>query len=493
MAQQPTGQTSDALRSLDVALDAIATAAATLDALLPRLDAAQRRDVVARIGDIGRGGDALKVRIAHDLAARHDGLPKEERFPLACGYKDPLEMLAAELGASRRTARQVLRVASATRPSVGLTGGIVPARFPVLGGALERGAVSLEAVATVLDALGDAPDRAHPDDVTAAEEALVASAVGDRGTHPADAGTEAPLPPELLARIARMWRDAMDPDGAEPRYERQLAERMLAFSTRADGAVLGRFVCTPDQGAVLFAAFDAFTGPRTKPRFQSDEERAAAAVETDDRTRPQQMIDALIGMVASSVERRDVPRVGGEAPVVVVHVAKQSLDAAAAGTPGCTATVERTGDSIPVHLAAAMLCDGRIQSAVTGADGLPLHLGRTDRLFSRAQRRALAIRDGGCRAPGCAFPVGWTEAHHILPWEQGGPTDLDNGILLCSHHHHEVHRGALEVLRSSGGWVVVARSRPARRIRGFGRRITGAPPHLHPTAVFAAPPGRVLA
>ncbi|UOV99855.1 HNH endonuclease signature motif containing protein [Agrococcus sp. SCSIO52902] len=482
MAQQPTGHTSDALRSLDIALDAIAVAAATLDALLPRLDDAQRRDVVARVGDIGRGGDALKVRVADDLAKRHDGLPKDERFPLCCGYKDPLEMLAAELGASRRTARQLLRVASATRASIGITGATVPARFPILGGALETGAISLEAVGAVLDALGDAPDRAHADDVAAAEEALVASAIGDRGTHRDDTGTDAPMPPELLARLARMWRDAMDPDGAEPRYERQLAERGFTFGTRPDGMVQGRLICTPDQGAVLAAAFDAFTGPRTKPRFQSDDERAAAALEVDDRSRPQQMVDALIAMVGRSVEQRDVPRVGGEAPVVVVHVAKQSLEAAATGTPGCTATVERTGDCIPVHLAASMLCDGRIQSAVTGADGLPLHLGRADRLFSRAQRRALAIRDGGCRAPGCTFPVGWTEAHHIVPWEEGGPTDLDNGILLCSHHHHEVHRGTLEVQWASGSWVVVPRTRRAMRIRGFGRRITGAAPQLQPTA-----------
>ena len=478
---QLTGTTADAVTALDAVLDAAARAAAALDALLPRLDDEQRREAVARVGEIGRATGALQVRIADDLAKHHDGLPKEERFTVACGYKDPLDMLTGEFGIARRGARRLVQTAALTRPSMSLTGGFVPARFPVIGRALDDGAISIDAASTVIEALGDAADRANPEHLIAAEEALVASATGERGIHPAEAGVaDRAMPPELLARLARAWRDALDPDGVEPRYEQQLAQRSFSFRTRADGSFTGSFVCTPDQGAVLTTAFDAFTRP-TKPRFRDDDERADEARETDERTRPQKMIDALIAMVAASVEGRDVPRVGGEAPTVVITVPQATLKAAAEGVPGCTATVERTGDAVPAHIAASMLCDGFIQHAVTGADGLPLQLGRRDRLFSRAQRRALAIRDGGCRAPGCTFPVGWTEAHHITPWEEGGPTDLDNGILVCSHHHHEVHRGALEVIWASGGWVVVPKVRAPRRRRGFADTLDPTRLHLQPS------------
>jgi Domain of unknown function (DUF222)/HNH endonuclease len=464
MAFEPTGQTADAVAALEDAIAAAARAAATLDALLPRLATHQRWEAVARVGDLGRAADALRLRVADDIAKRHDGVPKEDRFTLACGYGTSVEMLTGELGISRRNASRLLRVAAVTRPRIGLTGAALPARFPTLGGALAAGAVSIDAVAAIVDSLGDAADRANPAHVAAAEQALVEHAMGQRGMHPSEMGVvDRAMPPELLAQVGRKWRDALDPDGVEPRYDDQLAARSFRFGTRADGLVAGTLVCTPDQGAVLSAAFDAFTKPR-KPRFDDgDERKRDREPSVDDRTRGQKMVDALIAMIQGAVERRDVPRVGKEAPVVVIQATKEAFDAAAAGHTGRTATIERTGDVIPIAVAAAIACNGYIQNVVTGAKGLPLYLGRRQRYFNRAQRRALGIRDGGCRAPGCTAPVGWCDAHHILPWSEGGPTDISNGILLCPFHHHEVHRGMLEVVWASGGWVVRSHVRAPRR------------------------------
>ena len=69
----------------------------------------------------------------------------------------------------------------------------------------------------------------------------------------------------------------------------------------------------------------------------------------------------------------------------------------------------------------------------------PPDLGRTRRLFTPAQRKALLVRDRTCRAEGCDVPATWCEAHHLDPWHTGGRTDLANGVLLCSHHHHRAH------------------------------------------------------
>ncbi|MCH1884315.1 HNH endonuclease signature motif containing protein [Agrococcus sp. ARC_14] len=482
MTRQPVGHTASASASLAAAFDALGEAAATLDALLPRLDDQQRSEVVARVGDIGRGADALKLRIAGDVVHRHDDLPKDERFTVACGYRDPADMLTVEFGASRSSIRRLLRAVAVLRPTVGLTGAAIPARFPVLGSAVADGAVTIEQAGAIVDALGDAPDRSDPEHVEAAERALVAAAVGEHHRNPGQTETAGPaMPPELLAKVARRWRDGMDPDGVEPRYEDQLRQRSFTFSTRADGLVVGKLLATPDQGAVLAAAFDAFTNPRA-PRFLTDEERAQAELETDDRTRGQKMVDALIAMVRGAVEQGFVPRVAGERPTVVLHISEATYRAAVSGDPGCTAVDERTGELVPITVAAALMCDGRIQAVVTGADGLPLYLGRTERLFSRAQRRALAARDKSCRAPGCTAPVGWCEAHHITPWSLGGTTDVDNGILLCTHHHHEVHRGMLEVIKGPGGWFVRARIRPPRRRRGWPDSLDPATFSLQPVA-----------
>jgi hypothetical protein len=70
---------------------------------------------------------------------------------------------------------------------------------------------------------------------------------------------------------------------------------------------------------------------------------------------------------------------------------------------------------------------------------VPLAHGRTHRTATAAQRRALAIRDGGCSFPSCATPAAWSDAHHIHHWLDGGGTDLDNVILLCGHHHRLLH------------------------------------------------------
>ncbi|WP_306232123.1 HNH endonuclease signature motif containing protein [Agrococcus beijingensis] len=473
-----TGTTADAVAALEAALAAAADAAAVLDALLPRLDTQQRWEVVGLVGDLGRATDSLKLRIADDVVHRHDDLPKDERFTVGCGYRDVADMLASEFGASRYVVKRLLAATKHLKPWVTITGDTVPARFPLLGAAIDRGAISIDQAVTVIDALGDAPNRAHPDDLAAAEAALVDHATGVRGAHPADSEVlERPMPPEMLAKVARGWRDALDPDGVEPTYEQQLRQRDFRFGTRADGMFAGAFVLTPDQGPTFAAAFDAFTRPKS-PRFKDDAELDTALVDGDDRTRGQRMADALVAMVASSVEGREVPRVGGEAPTVVIHVQKSAIDAAAEGVPGCTATVERTGETVPVHVASAIMCDGYIQSVTIGADGEPLYLGRRKRFFNRAQRRALAARDGGCRAPGCDFPVGWTDAHHIQPWSEGGPTDLSNGILLCKHHHQEVHRGALEIVWGEHGWVVQPTMRAPYRRRGW--TVIADPERLYP-------------
>ena len=83
---------------------------------------------------------------------------------------------------------------------------------------------------------------------------------------------------------------------------------------------------------------------------------------------------------------------------------------------------------------------------------MSLALGRTRRLVSKAQRRALLIRDRMCRYPGC-HSSRHLKAHHVVPWAAGGRTDLDNLILLCQWHHTAVHEGGISITADADGWV----------------------------------------
>jgi hypothetical protein len=99
-----------------------------------------------------------------------------------------------------------------------------------------------------------------------------------------------------------------------------------------------------------------------------------------------------------------------------------------------------TGEVISAGEARRLACTAGILPVVLGGAGEVLDLGRSRRLFSPAQRKALAIRDRHCRAEGCDIPAAWCEAHHATnPWSRKGRTDLDNGLLLCSFHHHRAH------------------------------------------------------
>jgi hypothetical protein len=97
------------------------------------------------------------------------------------------------------------------------------------------------------------------------------------------------------------------------------------------------------------------------------------------------------------------------------------------------------GGDLPIRLRTAMTL---LPPALGGAPTQPLEVGRATRVVSPAQRAALAVRDGGCRYPGCDRPVAWCDAHHLRHWLHGGPTDLENLVLLCRAHHRAVHEGS---------------------------------------------------
>ena len=127
---------------------------------------------------------------------------------------------------------------------------------------------------------------------------------------------------------------------------------------------------------------------------------------------------------------------------------------------GCGETL--TGQRLSPATVRRLARTAGIVPAVLGGKGELLDLGRTRRIFTPAQRRALALTQGHCQAAGCDIPATWCEAHHLRPWATGGLTDLINAALLCSFHHHRIHDPALTAIRRPDGLIEFHRALLAR-------------------------------
>jgi hypothetical protein len=109
-------------------------------------------------------------------------------------------------------------------------------------------------------------------------------------------------------------------------------------------------------------------------------------------------------------------------------------------------------------------CDGLVQAMLHGVDGHPLDLGDRVRLATRNQRLALEARWPTCEIPGCDVPFSWCDVHHVVPWEDGGPTDLSNLRPRCSFHHHLVHEGGWREVIGLDGRTVLLRPDGTRQV-----------------------------
>jgi hypothetical protein len=131
----------------------------------------------------------------------------------------------------------------------------------------------------------------------------------------------------------------------------------------------------------------------------------------------------------------------------------QLRDAAGAGTT--TGGVD-AGTVLAPETVRRIACDAAVLPVVLGGHSEVLDWGHSRRLFSAAQAKRLWLRDGGCSFPQCTVPAQWTDAHHLVHWADGGPTDLGNAALLCGHHHTVVHQ------RRYAGSVVTSRDDDGR-------------------------------
>ena len=275
--------------------------------------------------------------------------------------------------------------------------------------------------------------------------------------------------PPVTRDLARQLLVTLDPDRADHFDTEAHLRRELRMGTDSTGMWDVRGRLDPACGAAFKAAIDHLGAPHRGP-VQGEAGQAEIDI-TDRRTPAQRNHDALAELVRLANGNLDAGVRAGEGPRVVVHTTPEQLAAAAGAgasaflkAPPGAAACEQSGPLAPATLA-RLACDAVIERVLLSEGGAVLKLETLGRFFTAAQRRALAARDGGCAWPSCDRPPSWTDAHHVTFWMHGGPTTVDNGVLLCEPHHTEVHFGEWTIVMRDGiPWIIPpARIDPLQR------------------------------
>jgi hypothetical protein len=138
------------------------------------------------------------------------------------------------------------------------------------------------------------------------------------------------------------------------------------------------------------------------------------------------------------------PGLGYRRAVALTAICEESRSGAGS-TPLITVFVDEIGADIAVgtpigaHLLDRIACSANLE-VIRTSDGRPLAMGRRTRVIPNRLRRFILHRDGGCTSDGCTSRYR-LEAHHVIPWSEGGPTDPENLTTLCWFHHHVVVHG----------------------------------------------------
>ena len=406
--------------------------------------------------------------------------------PADDGCKNTEEFLRVRLRIGVSEARRRLHLAHCVLPATTLTGDTTPALREHLAAGLapttsttsdsERATGTDTSTAPDTDTDGSGPGVSLAGPAVSSRAGTIISLTLNRLQHQTTpetlarieqdlTRTAATADPDFLTRVARRWADTLDADGTEPNEE-TLRHTQGAFIRKPrHGLHHLEIFATTDQYEHLLTVMNTATNPRTTSPDTSGTDNGTPAgagdiwqdndMDLDRRTRSQKQLDGIIGAIKAGLSTNALPTTGGNRPQIIATINSQDLfpdpgtDAAPEETATGTGTFVFTGPVAATTLR-KIACDADIIPALLGTHSEILDLGRKTRLFTPAQRTALTARDQGCTFPNCTTPAPWCEAHHITYWSHNGPTDLNNGALLCTHHHHLVHKEQWTITNQNG-------------------------------------------
>ncbi|HET9271893.1 MAG TPA: DUF222 domain-containing protein [Vicinamibacterales bacterium] len=363
--------------------------------LLSNTDSRSVEQLAEAIADIAAGIHAATYQLLV-LLQEFDARKGWTNGFLSCAH-----WLSWRTGINMGAARERVRVARALPD------------LPLLSGALQRGEISYAKV-RALTRIGS-PEN---------EERLLTIAL---------CGTAA-----QVERLVRAWRWC---DRREE--ERKHLWRSVSCWVDEDGMVILRARLTAEQGAIVQQALEAASDRLYREsRHAAPPERVAEEVKSDQRR-----ADALT-LIAESALSADFDRgSAADRHQVVMHVQ--------ADVPPVIELADGP-ISVSAETSRRIACDASVVVMHEGADGTLLDVGRKTRVVPASIRRALNARDDHrCAFPGC--DARRCDAHHVVHWMDGGPTSLDNLVLLCRRHHTLLHDNGFTAERSHDGDAVFRR------------------------------------
>ncbi|MEO7285479.1 MAG: DUF222 domain-containing protein [Jatrophihabitantaceae bacterium] len=348
---------------------------------------------------------------------------------------DLLKLAPAEASARVRQARELGSQTSILAEKL-------PPRLPAVAAAREAGAITARHAQVIMDAVGALTSSDH---ITADQRGEAEAFL----TEQAETFT-----PPVLARIARQLVDTLDPDGTLADENAQARRRSLSLTPLGDGMhrIIGDL--DAETSALAMTVLHSLAAPKPD-----------AAGDRDDRLPKQRLHDAVQSVLKLALRSGQLPKAGGVPATVLITMTADQFET---GT-GLAAT--SYGQKMTVPQALRLADEASVGWIVHDSKGAILNHGTQQRLATKAQTVALIARDRGCAFPGCTDPPEWSEKHHIIPWREGGRTDLNNLVLLCDHHHDRIETSDWQIIMCDGlPWFIPPaihdpEQRPIRNIR----------------------------
>ena len=351
------------------------------------------------------------------------------------------QLLSGLLTLSPAESSTRVRHARELGPRTSLTGERLPPLLPAAAAARAAGSITARQAEVIIQAMARLRSAQLPIEQQAdAETFLVEQA------HRFDAGT--------LTGIARRLLDTLDPDGRLAEERSQQRRRFLSCVPNGDGMHRLTADLDTETAALAMTVLHALAVP--KPSANGDH---------DERTAGQRMHDAFRSVLKLALRAGELPASGGVPATVLITMTAEQF------RTGTGLATTSHGQKLSVGQALRLADQAAIAWIVHNSKGGVVDYGTTRRVASDKQTLALIARDQGCCFPGCTDPPEWTERHHIIPWREGGPTDLGNLCLLCDHHHDRIDTGGWQItMRDGVPWFIPPawldpEQRPQRNLR----------------------------
>ncbi|WP_239066506.1 HNH endonuclease [Demequina activiva] len=418
--------------------------------------------------------------VAAEQAARSRATAREVGLARRRGGGDERALVSAQTGGSTAEAGRLIELGEALRDAERAGGDNAAASrtaedpkpavvFPVVAAAVNAGRLSAEAASMILRMLRRISDRVEPEALSRAERELVEAARFMRI--------------ERLAGLITRTEERLDAAHREELARSRRERRFLRIGETPDGMVFVRGQLDPENGAPLIAVMQAMVTQSFRTRTQmQDARKAGHAVVVDERTPEQVRADAM-GDFARHLAGCEVDVLPRSGVTLVLRAEVEDLRTGLAG-----ASVDGLAAGVDAGTLRRMAAAAGILPQVMDGPSVVLDHGRRHRQFTHAQRLALVERDGGCAM--CGAPPSWCDAHHIVPWSQGGRSDMDNGVLLCVRCHHDIHRDhwIIDATTTEVWFTPPATVDPERRRRPGGRQLFDSLPPPDDTTTPPAPP-----